>query len=156
MTSNRKHFYVTLLSNGSQKLYPTNTLAAFTNRLAQPIELGSTDRWEVGVSEVTCHPGKVGTFTAIEVVSANNALIYYDLISQQFVAGQYIRCLRTFIHPTTYCNVIFENVYDMPVEKRRFQDIRIEILRLSGERVAFTDSSVLTKIVLHFRRVSAW
>ena len=28
-----------------------------------------------------------------------------------------------------YCNNIFENVYYVPVEKRRFQDIRIEILR---------------------------
>ncbi len=130
--------------------------AAFTNLLEQPIDLGSSDRWEVEVCEVTCHPGKVGSFTAIEVVSGNNALIYCDFISQQFVAGQYVRYLRTFIHSTTYCNLIFENVYYMPVEKRCFQDIQIEILRLSGKRVAFKDSSGPTKIVLHFRRVSAW
>ena len=80
MRSDRNHFHVTVLSNGSQNLYASNTFAAFTTRLAQPVDLGSTDRWEVGVSEVTCHPGKIGTFTSIEVVSANNALIYCDLI----------------------------------------------------------------------------
>ena len=156
MTSDRNHFYVTLFRNGSQKLYPTNTLAAFTASLAQPIDLGSADRWEVGICEITCHPTNTGTFASVQVISANNALIYCDLISQQFVGSQYVRCLRTFIHPSTYCNNIFENVYYVPVEKRRFQDIRIEILRLSGERVVFKASDVPTKIVLHFRRVSAW
>ena len=117
MTSDRNLFYVTLLSNGSQKLYPTNTIAAFPNRLVHPILLGSTERWEVVVCEVTCHPGKVSTFTAIEIVSANNALVYCDLISQQFVAGQYIRCLRIFIQPSKYCNQLFEKMYYMPDEK---------------------------------------
>ena len=124
--------------------------------MAQAIDLGSTDRWEVGVCEITCHPTNTGTFASVQVISANNALIYCDLISQQFVGSQYVRYLRTFIHPSTYCNNIFENVYYVPVEKRRFQDIRIEILRLSGERVVFKASDVPTKIVLHFRRVSAW
>ena len=59
-------------------------------------------------------------------------------------------------NPSTYCNNIFENVYYVPGEKIRFQDIRIEILRLSGERVVFNASDVPTKIVLHFQRVSAW
>ena len=62
----------------ARRNYPTNTLSAFTTRLAQPIDQGSKDKWEVGVCDVTCHPGKIGTFTAIDVVSANNALIYCD------------------------------------------------------------------------------
>jgi len=44
-------------------------------------------------------------------------------------------------------------VYYLPVEKRTFRDIRIEILNLSGERIAFTDSKTPLKAVLHFRRV---
>jgi hypothetical protein len=55
------HFYVTLLSNASQKLYSSNTLISFTVRLAQPVDLSSNDRWEVGVCEVTCRPFNVGT-----------------------------------------------------------------------------------------------
>ena len=155
MSNDRNHFYVTLFSNGSQ-LYPANTLAAFTARLAQPIDLGSMERWEVGVCEFTCHPINVGTFAGLVVVSSQIAFLYSDLISPEFVGSQYVRCLRTFRHPTTYCNNIFENVYYVPVEKRRFQDIRIVILRQTGERPNFKASDVPSKVVLHFRRVAAW
>ena len=64
MISDRNHFYVTLFCNGSQKQYPANTFAVFTARLAQPIDLVSTDRWEVGVCEFTCHPINTGTFAS--------------------------------------------------------------------------------------------
>ena len=111
---------MTLFSNGSQKLYPGNTLAAFAARLAQPIDLGSMDRWEVGVCEFSCHPINVGTFAGLAVVSAQIAFLYCDLISPQFVGNPYVRFLRTFVHPTTNCNNIFEKVYYVPVEKRRF------------------------------------
>jgi len=53
-----------------------------------------------------------------------------------------VRFLRTFniIMPEDYGGVYqFENVYYVPVEKRMFRDIRIEILNLVGERVPFTD-----------------
>ena len=156
MAGGESQFYVTLLSNVSQQLYPANTLKAFTTRLAQPIDLSSTDIWDVGVCEFTCHPTNTGTFASVQVISSNNALICCELTSQQFVGSQYVRCLRTFIHPSTYCNNIFEIVYYIPVEKRRFMDIRIEILRLTGERVVFNASDVPMKIVLHFRRFSEW
>jgi hypothetical protein len=98
----------------------------------------------------------VGTYARVQVISANNAFIYCDLISQQFLGRQYVRIFRTFIVPTTYCNHIFDNVYYMPVEKRRFQDVKIQILRLDGTPVEFTAGDVPTKIVLHFRRFSTW
>jgi hypothetical protein len=117
------HFYITLLSNASQKLYPSNTLTSFTVHLARPVDLGSDSRWKVGAWEVSCRPSNVGTYRAVTVISANNALIYCDLISPQFFGSQCVRVLRTFIMPTAYCNHSFENVYYMPVEKRRFHDI---------------------------------
>jgi hypothetical protein len=149
------HFYVTPLSNASQKLYPSDTLSSFKFHLAQPVDLGSTGRWEVGVCEVSC-PVNVGTYASVQVISANNALIYCDLISPQFVGSQYVRCLRKFIVPTTYCNYVYDNVYYNPVEKRRFRDIQIQILRLNGTPVVFTAGNIPVKIVLHFRRVSLW
>jgi hypothetical protein len=45
---NCDHFYVTLFSNASQKMYPSNKIAAFTINLARPIELGTNVKWEVG------------------------------------------------------------------------------------------------------------
>ena len=44
----------------------------------------------------------------------------------------------------------------MPVEKRPFQDIRIEILRQTVEWPNVKASDVPTKVMLHFRRVAAW
>jgi hypothetical protein len=41
----------------------------------------------------------------------------------------------------------------MPVEKRSFREIRIEILTLEGIRIPFRHSKSPTKVVLHFRRV---
>ena len=156
MSNDRNHFYVTLFSNGSQPLYPANTLTAFTARLALPIDLGSMDRWEVGLCEFTCPPKEEGTFAGLNIVSGKVAFLYCDLISPQFVGSQYVRCLRTFVPPTTYCNDVYEYVYYVPVEKRRFQDIRIDILRQRGEPPKLKPSNVPTKVVLHFRRVAAW
>ena len=76
ISSDRNNFYANLFSNGSQKLYPANTLPAFTARLAQPIDLGSTERWEFEVCEFTCHPINTGTFASLQVVSSQIALIY--------------------------------------------------------------------------------
>ena len=156
MSNDRNHFYVTLFSNGWQALYPANTLTAFTARLALPIDLGSMDRWEVGLFEFTCPPKEEGTFAGLDIVSGKIAFLYCDLISPQFVGTQSVRCLRTFVLPTTYCNNVFDNVYYVPVEKRRFQDIRIEVKRQTGVPLELKASDVPTKVVLHFRRVAAW
>ena len=44
----QNHFYILLFSNASQKVHSSNTLAEFTIKLAQRIDLGSTEIWEVG------------------------------------------------------------------------------------------------------------
>jgi len=67
-----------------------------------------------------------------------------------------VRFLRTFniIMQEDYGGEYqFENVYYVPVEKRMFRDILIEILRLAGKRVPITDGKTHLKVVLHFRRV---
>ena len=76
MSIDRNNFYATMFSNGSQKLYPANTLPAFTARLAQPIDLGSTERWEFGVCEFICHTINTGTFASLQVVSSQIAFVY--------------------------------------------------------------------------------
>jgi len=85
-----------------------------------------------------------------------NALVYCDLIAPQFIGTDMVRFLRAFntTWPADYDNeYLFDNVYYVPVEKRMFRDIRIEILNLTSERVAFKDSKAPLKVVLHFRRV---
>ena len=82
--------------------------------------------------------------------------MYCDLIASQLIDTTKVRCPRSFrIVPTDYdSEFLYENVYYVPVEKRTFRrDIRIEIVNLSGERIAFKDSKTPLKAVLHFRRV---
>jgi hypothetical protein len=95
---------------------------------------------------VSCHPYNVVTYANLKVISADAALIYCDLISPQFLDSQHIRDLRTFIQPSTYCKHTFDNIYYVPVEKRRIQDIEIKILRLEGTPVKITVSDVPVKI----------
>ena len=116
----RKHFYITLFSNSSQKTNPANTLTEFRIQLAQPIDLGSTDNWEVGLCEFRCPPTYPHTVKQYELAGETNALIHCDLITQQFVGNDYVRCRRTFIHPSKYSDNAFHNVYYVPVEKRTF------------------------------------
>ena len=62
-------------------------------------------------------PKEEGTFAGLDIISGKIAFLYCDLISPQFVGSQYVRCLKTFVLPTTYCNDVYENVYYVPVRK---------------------------------------
>jgi hypothetical protein len=145
----RDHFYVTLLSSASQHLYPANTIAAFTSKLAKTIELDPSANWEVGLCELSYSPDKPAV-----IIGDTNALVYCDLIEPKFIGAAMARYLRTFVMSTDSGVYTFENVYCVPIEKRTFRDIRIEVLNLSGQRVAFEDSRTPLKAVLHFRRVA--
>jgi len=151
----RKHFYTTLYSNASQKLYPDNTQASFTCHLVQPINLGSASDWEVGLSEVSYFPPKrvMNRGAVVDYISTTNGLIYCDLITPQFVGENIVRVIRPIIiWPATGIH-LYQNIYYFPVEKSEFQDIRIEIRKLNGEPPEFQQTDVPVKVVLHFRRI---
>jgi hypothetical protein len=46
-----RKFYVILLSNASQKLYPTNTLSSFKAHLARSVDLGSAGIGKLGYAK---------------------------------------------------------------------------------------------------------
>ena len=79
-------------------------------------------------------------------------LVYYDLITPQMVGTESVRLLRT-ICPTQLGNHLFHNIYYLPVEKKLFQDTRIELRKASGEPAALEAGILPTKVVLHLRRV---
>ena len=131
----RDHFYI-------------NKIAAFTIHLAQRIILDPSEIWEVGLCKLSSARQLLGDNT--------DALVYCDLIAPQLIGTTMVRFLRTFniIVPEDYgVEYQFKNVYYVPLEKRMFRDIRIEILNLAGKRVPFKDSQTPLKVVLHFRRV---
>jgi len=134
---------VNLLSNASWDIYEQNSYADFTVKLAQPIDLGSTSNWEVGVCKISCSSPSEG---------ANLVLLYCNVISPQFLGDGTVRCVWTFrLNPNAMCKDEFQNVQYVPVEQRRFQDIRIEFLTTEGLHIPFEDSTMPMKEVLHFR-----
>ena len=68
------------------------------------------------------------------------------------------RCKRTFIFPllASSCQHKFRNLYYVPIEKRIFQDIRIEFLTTEGLHMPFEDSTTPKKVVLHFWKNYKW
>jgi hypothetical protein len=117
MHDDPKHFYVTLFSTASQHIYPDNTHYDFIVELTQAIDLGSNDKWEVGLCEYACTPPKFGTHQAFDIVGQSRGLIYCNLTAPQFVGDQLVRCLRTITIPSQYRNYNF-HIYYVPVEKR--------------------------------------
>jgi len=101
---------VTLFSNASTSLYPANTMGAFTVELPWPIELGTNDKWEVGLFEISYPPNQVGTLKSVSVVGNIMVLVYTDLILPQYVGRALVRCLRTFIYPTLRAEHIYNNI----------------------------------------------
>jgi len=150
----RRHFYITLFRNASQNIHSKNRLDEYTIQLAQRIDLGLTDNWEVGLCEFSCPPPmRSGNIKPVDVIGETNASVYCDLITPQFVGSSYVRCFRTLIHPSKLCDFTFHNVYYVPVEKRTFEDISILIKDLNVKHITFRSGTVPTKVVLHFRRV---
>jgi len=64
MEDYRRQFYVTPFSNASQNIFSSNTLANFSNQLAQSIDLGSTDEW-VGIWEFSYPPPVKAIFNLV-------------------------------------------------------------------------------------------
>jgi hypothetical protein len=60
------------------------------------------------------------------------------------------------MYPVNDGQHVFQDVYYLPLEKRRFHTITAEFLTVEGKRVQFGDSKIPSKLVLHFRRVSTW
>ena len=145
---------MSLLSNSSKNLYPDNTIAALTAELARPVELSSSNNWEVGECEFSYPPNSVGTFKHTTVVGETTGSIYCDVISLQYLGRALVSCRRTFIYTSLSGKDVFDNVYYLPVEKRTFKIIRIEILQFTGKPVELKSSTTPSKVILHFLRLS--
>ena len=145
MGENQDHFYVTLFSNSSMKAYPNNSISAFRVQPAHEIVLSRKVAWEVALCEFSCPPPKTDTIAAHVVIGTTKAKVYFNLICPQFVGSKKVRCLRTFIYPMVYCNLVFENPYYLPLEQRTFRDFSISFMDTSGKRVAFKDSNTAAR-----------
>jgi len=63
-------------------------------------------------------------------------------------------CMKAFIHTTTLCDHDFNNAYYMSVHKRRFRNIRMEIVDTFDKPILFNKYRKATvKVFLGFRHV---
>jgi len=147
-------FYVTLFRNASQEIYETYTHVDFTVKLSRFIDLGTTLNWKVGFC------GALGSSLPLESVNtvdvtlcAFHAMIYYNLISPQFVGDSTVRFIWTF--PTASCrHHEFSNVHYVTVEQRQFQFMRVEFLTLEGLHVHLEDSTTTKMLCFIFASIS--
>jgi len=105
----------------------------------------------VGICETSRTPPIVATGMPLINVGNTHNMVYCNVISTQFVGNDMICCLRTVIFPLTNCDNIFYRIYYVPVDQRKFQVIRIELLKTNGKRVPFKYRKIPANGVLHFR-----
>ena len=77
MEVKQDNVYVTLFNTASLDVYTFNSETSFTNRLAHPIDLGSSSNYELGLAEITNKPPdrSVVQGALIDVISSLNVLI---------------------------------------------------------------------------------
>jgi len=117
-------------------------------KIAHHIDLDSTSFWEVAISEISCSKSPEGE---------NLVLLYCNMISPLLVCDSTVRSVRTFrLYPSATCHYEFQNVQYVPVEQRRFQDIRIDFLTTYGLYIPFQDRTTPTNVVLQIRKNYRW
>jgi len=131
-------------------MYEMNTHPDFTVKLAQDVDLVSTSNWEMGLCEISCS-------SSPHMEQDDTVVTYCNLISPQFVADSTVRSMRTFVFSSSSssspCQHEFQNVYYVPVEQQRYQDVRIEFLTTEGLHTPFEDSTKPTMWCFIFERI---
>ena len=146
-----------MFSNASTEIYASNSQTKFTNRLALPVDLGSTLEWEVGLSDISYAPPKpmILQGALVDMVGDVKFLVHCDLVTPQRVGSELGRVLRMIIASSPTGQHLFSTIYYLPVTSTFITNINIDITYADHTRpVSFSDvdTSTPTKLVLHFRR----
>lgn len=144
MTGFVDNFYITLISNNSLDYYSENTLSCFTNQFNKIYNLNSD--WFVGIAEIFYNKFNTNEFKKSLIY------VYTDIIKPVQVGFSQVRCLRIFTNPNqnSVQNILFENIYYMPVERNQFENISITLADDIGQKINFENSTKPTMVVLHF------
>ena len=158
MNMNRDDFYITLFSDASKEIYSLNERTSFTNRLALPVDLGSSSEWSVGLDEISYIPPQRTIINGADVtpIGSENVFVYSDVVAHQLVGSEIKSVLRTIIAPSAKDHHTFPNIYYLPVEKQVLTNIHIELALGNDSRTIMffddVDDDTPSKVVLHFRR----
>jgi len=91
-----------VFSDASKEIYITNSHTSFTNRLALPVDLGSSSDWLLGLAEISYNrPERMIVWGAhVEPIGEENVSVYCDLFAPQLVGSQLRSVLRTIFTPS--------------------------------------------------------
>ena len=120
MNINRDDFNITLFSEASTEIYTLNSQTSFTNRLALPVDLGSSSDWLVALAEISYKPpqGMIVGGALVDPIGEESVLVYCDLVAPQLVGSEFKCLLRTIITPSQTGQQMFPNIYYLSVQKQ--------------------------------------
>jgi len=116
------HFYLTLLSNASMKLYLNYTAAQYTIELPCPISLGGGD-WEFALTELSVRAifdSVVRDLCYVKLVShehtINNPTSFYTIAAEHYNDDSLLRCFNYHIANEGILYVLFLTMLNGKVE----------------------------------------
>lgn len=137
-------FYLTLFSNASAKLCENNTQSKFQNYLNHPLNLEG--EWHVGIVDFYHNSINVSGITT------DMLFIHCDIVSEQMIADQHARVIRSFPIQTIEEYIQFSNIQYIPLAIRYIDSLSFILTNLDNKQPDFKASKVPTMICLHFKR----
>ena len=161
MNVDQDDFHITLFSDASKDIYTLNSRTSFTNRLALPVDLGSTSEWIVGLAEIGYKPPERAYVNGVDVtpIGTDNIFVYCDVVTPQLVGSEIRSVLRTIVATSRTGHHTFPNIYYLPVKKKILTYVHIEMAYGDDSRNkefldGDGDGGAPTTVVLHFKRTT--
>lgn len=129
-------FYITLRSDDSLLLYPTNSTTHFRVELDGMIHMD--DRWMLGLSDITINSTK-----------QEDLYICSTVCQDSHVGSGKMPLLRRIC--AKFKQFSFQNIHYIPVRMCELKTVDIYIKDRSGEFPSFVEGTVV--ITLHFKRL---
>lgn len=141
-------FYLTLISDSCKNIFQSNTAAHFTTQLAQSV-CPADSNYEMAVCEVLIQPLAAWKIA----LNLSPIFVYTDITIPVHVGDTKARLLRVLPPNVLSGHYCFPHPYYIPVASKNIENITISFHSKSGERYYFSDPSIPSTIVLHFRQI---
>ena len=137
-------FYLTLPSNSSMNYYPNNTLANYVTNL--PHSFNFPGEWEVGPSEIQF---PISWYN----VTDRESHMFLQFVIDPTVVGDFkvplLRSVNIDGRKGLIVSRIYQNIQYVPLHRKQFDTIEIDIRDDVGRKVPFERGKVI--VTLYFR-----
>lgn len=128
--------------------YKHNTLSAFSNKMARPIELEG--KWFVGLVDLHCNSTKDAKKPLVTLMC-----VYADFLAPQLVGNSELQYLRIIPVKNFHQNIQihqYKNPQYCPIIGSYIESISIILADIHGRRIDFKDADWPTYMLLHFTK----